>query len=278
MASLAEIQALFWRAIVHPTGVARFLAEADPETVARFEEVFVSTSAFAAVDRVDVYADSYYWRLHGVLETQFPTVAWLLGAVAFRNLTTDYVLARPSTAPDIGRFGAGFVPYLETHDVGQAAPHVVAIARVEWTIVEVLDARDEPPLEPTALAELPVDAWPTLRLVPARTTRLLASPWSYPAIARLCREGGAVADAPLEAGRCHTLVWRQEHAVRHRSVSAPEAAALTAALSGRPFADQCAAASEVDGSLGPAQVVGWLRGWLDACLFTAAASGEHEPE
>src|SRR5690606_34072912 len=64
---LADIQALFWEAIRHPTGVAEFLANATDETRERFERVFIGDAQLGAIERLEIYANAYYWRLHGVL-------------------------------------------------------------------------------------------------------------------------------------------------------------------------------------------------------------------
>ncbi len=266
MPGLCEAQALFWRAITHPTGVADFLATADPASVALFHEVFVGSPGLDAVARVDIYANSYYWRLHHVLAEQFPVTAWLLGAERLQNLATDYVLVCPSSAPDLGRFGAGFPGFIAGHALGREVAGLAAVAAVEWTIVDAIDRRDQAALGVGELARIPASEWPALRLRAAATTTLVGSRVCFSALARACHEGAAPV-AVRGDGEC-TLVWRSGLVVRHRDVAAEEAAALAVALAGGSFAEVCAA---IDGDVERAagQAVAWLRAWVEAGLFTA---------
>jgi len=66
--TIVELQRLLWQAITWPTGVADFLATTDDKTREAFRQAFVGTAELDAVARVNVYAESYYWRLHEVLE------------------------------------------------------------------------------------------------------------------------------------------------------------------------------------------------------------------
>ena len=271
MAGLSEVQALFWRAITHPTGVADFLATADRASVALFHEVFAGSPELGNVARVDIYANSYYWRLHQVLAEQFPVTAWLLGAERLQNLATDYVLVCPSRAPDLGRFGAGFPAFIAGHALGRELAGLHEVAAVEWSIVDAIDRPDEPVLGVAELARVPASEWPALRLRAAATTTLVGSRVGFSALARACHEG-APPVAVHGAGEC-TLVWRAGLVVRHRDVAAEEAAALAVALAGGSFAEVCAAIDgEVERAAG--QAAGWLRAWVEAGLFAAAPCGE----
>ena len=124
--SLRETQELFWRAITHPTGVTDFLESADETTRRAFEAIFAETPEFSRRERVDVYADGYFHRLHGVLADQFEVGRHLLGADRFNDLVTDYLLAHPSDDPDIRRIGARFPAFARAHAFAEAVP---ALAR-----------------------------------------------------------------------------------------------------------------------------------------------------
>lgn len=264
---LAELQELFVRALSWPTGVADFLAHADAETVVAFHDAFAETPEFSRVDRVDIYAESYFWRLFETLKAQFSVTAWLAGEAGFRNLVTDYVLARPSRDPDLRRFGASFPGFLSAHPIVQAHPYLPYSSEVELTMMHLLDAADITPLALEAVAAIPAPRWPELRFVPAPTLSLMASPWRFSPWSEACRRGRQASEAPLEAAahNVHTLVWRERMHVMHRSVSPAEAEALATMIAGGTFDEVCAAA-DASGAKGEA-VAAWLRRWIEAELL-----------
>ncbi len=267
---LAELQELFFRAIAWPTGVADFLAQADAETVAAFEDAFAETPEFTRAQRVDIYAESYFWRLFETLQTQFAVTAWLAGEAGFRNLVTDYVLARPSRDPDLRRFGASFPAFLSAHPIVQAHPYLPFCSEVELTMMQLLDAADITPLALETVAAIPADRWPQLRFVPAPTLALMASPWRYSPLSEACRGGRPASEAPLAAAdNVHTLIWREGMHVMHRSVPPSEAKALSTMIAGGTFAEVCSAA-DASGA-GIEAVAGWLHRWIEAELLIDCA-------
>ena len=268
---LPELQALFWAAIRHPRGVEAFLADADAGTGEAFAAAFVQTPKFSRVQRIGVYAESYFWRLAEVLGQQYRVVAWLAGPVRFHNLVTDFVWAHPSTSRDVRRVGAGFVAYVAAHPIAREIAGIEELAAVERAIVEALDATDVAPLGSEALAARPIAQWPALRLHAAPWVRLLSCRRSYPALfAARAREEPSPDPVPAPDGAVHrVLVWREGLEVLHRSVAPPEARALTVLLAGGTFERICSAAADPDAgdAAGPEAVVQWLSAWLAAELI-----------
>lgn len=274
--SLAALQDLFWRAITFPTGVADMLENADDDTREAFGAAFVETPGFSKVERMEVYANDYYWRLAGVLEEHFPMVAWMLGHVDFHNLVTDYVLVCPSREPDLREYSRGFPNFLAEHEEGLAQPELVEVARVELDRVRVLTLPDERPQRATDLEAVALDDWPKLRFRVSASVRLHALRRPFTPMYALCREGWSLADArsrhPPEPS--HVLVWRRSLTTVHRDLEAGEARALAALIAGRSFMEVCAAAAgsegdEAGGEASPAEVASWLRRWVGDGLILA---------
>jgi len=269
--SLAKLQALFWEAIRHPTGVEDFLREADDATRQRFEAAFVDTPGFSRRQRMTVYAESYFWRLAEVLGQQYRVTAWLAGPKRFHDLVTDFVWERPSTSRDVRRFGTSFAQYLAGHPLASEVVGIEDLARVERSIVDALDRPNMDAVDASALAARPMEQWPSMRLVAAPWVRLWETRRSFPEADDQRREGVPSPDpVPALDGRPHhVLVWRQQLEVYHRSVPAPEARALTAMLAGETFERLCSAAASGanDDAAGPDQVVAWLQRWLAAELI-----------
>ncbi len=261
--SLSDDQALLMRAITWPTGVAEFLAQADAPTRAWFERAFAETPAFDRVARVNVYAEAYFWRLHGVLADHFGLVAWLLGADRFRNVVTDYVLACPSVDPDIRRYGARFPTFLATHAEGARIVGLAEAAAIEWSMVMALDAPDERVATRDDLRALPLDAWPSLRLRAVATARVHACPLPFTRLwlEHASQPSPASPPTPISPA-IDVLVWRVDLEPVHRELDRAEASALALVLAGTTFEALCDRIGD------PPTVVAWLQRWLDDALLT----------
>ncbi len=268
--SLRDSQALFWRAITWPTGVGDFLAQADPATRRRFEQTFASTEAFDRVQRMEVYAEAYFWRLFDVLHDGFPALAFSLGDAAFRNLITDYVLQRPSVEPALRHLGDQLVEFLESHPCGEDAPWASELARLEHWRYRLLDVADVETIDRAALARFSIDQWPGLRFRLASSAVLLSSRYDVHATWASSREASATPSPPPGGpdGEFRQLVWRRGFAVVHRSLGPAEGRALQALVAGLSFHEITAHASlDEDGRGDPAEIVGWLDTWLSAGII-----------
>jgi uncharacterized protein (UPF0276 family) len=262
---LAESSDLLWQAITYPTGAKDMLAHGSPKLRAAIERTFAQTPAFDRTERLEVYANDYYWRLAGVLELHFPTVAWMLGHVEFHNLVTDYVLVSPSREPDLRRYSRDFPSFITANVRGAEQPELVEVAWIELDRVQLLDLPDEPLLTSEALAEIEPHEWPQLCFLASTSVRLRATTRPFSPMFTLCREGQSLELArkhhPPQPG--HTLIWRRDMTVFHRDLEADEAGALQALLEGQSFLEICGAGDEAH----PQQVAAWLHRWLAAGLI-----------
>lgn len=267
---LAQVQALLWDAIRHPTGIADFLAEASPQVRAQVESAFAQSPEFDRRARLDIYAQSYFWRLSEVLGDQYRVCAWLVGGPRFHNLVTDYVLARPSRSPDLRRYGRDFPDYLAAHALAGDVVGLAELSLIERALVAAIDAPDVPALGRDDLTAHPVESWPRLRFAAAPWVRLMDAPRSYPRLFEARRRGDDSPDPvpAVDGGTHHVLVWRAQAEVFHRTVPRPEADALHAMLGGETFETICQAAPDIEA----AQVVAWLDAWLGAELIVGASA------
>lgn len=269
--TLRATQELFWRVIAWPTGVEDFLAHADEATRRAFAETFASSEGFDRIARMNVYANAYFWRLHEVVADQLEVTAWLAGGPRFHDFVTDYVLQHPSRDADVGRFAAGIPDALREHPLERALPGIADIAAVEWAIVSAIDGPDDDVMHADALAAIPADRWPALRLHAVRTASLHACRLDFAALHRAMEAGATPSHAPSDHA---VLVWRRPDLdVHYRSVAPPEARALHALLDARTFDELCnAAAGPTADEASPATVAAWLRRWLHDGLVAHASS------
>ena len=276
---LRDAQKLFYDLVTAPTGVAAGLAErglgvADLETLVRGDQ------RLSAVERLDVYANMYFYRILDVLRDEYPRVVVAVGEVAFHDLVTDYLLAHRPQHPSLRAAGARLPAYLEAHPLGSAWPWLPGLALLERTHRELFDGVDAPTLTSDTLQKLALEEFVGLfvRLIP--THALIDFPFALSAIWESLAAGDRTGTEP-ESGRESLLVWRQGMEVRHRVVDdAGEAAMLALAAGGATMGELCEKMITHDPALdegdagadgGAARAFQILARWVDDGVLTRAA-------
>jgi hypothetical protein len=239
--SLREEQLWFARAVM--TGAGMELADrrltAGPKLDAR--------------QRLDVYRRGYEARLVECLADDYPVLQMALGHESFQALCRVYVERYPSEAPNLNAYGRHMAEVCE----GFAAD----LATLEWAIVEVIHQAAGAPLTMENLAAIPMDAWATARLLPARAVRLLAL--GYPAndYFQAVRDGHA---PPLPGPQpSATVVYRSGPTVWRMGLTPPMHRVLAALLGGQPLE----AALSLAGDESPERLTAWFREWVSSGLF-----------
>jgi hypothetical protein len=208
--SLREVQARFFGLITAPESVEKAM-DAVGVTAAELEQVIASDARKSAVERLDIYANMYFFRIRDVLAELFPKLAAAAGEAAFHNLVTDYLVVHPSTHPslrNVGRHLPAFLARERRRSFGTTGAFA-DIAALDWARLDLYDAADAEPLTMDRLRALPPEAFAglLLRMIPAYRLITLRYP---------------VDDLPPGP----VLVWRQEGDVYHRVLETREAAAL----------------------------------------------------
>ena len=230
---LAEAQEVFLELVRAPEGVAR----AAVETRARAAKLFAGDARMSAEERLDVYANMYFFRLRDSLAEDFPRTAGALGEARWHNLVTDYLLAHPPSRWSLRWAGEALPAFLRTHAYGAERPWLADVAALEQARNEAFQALDAEPLRPETLAAVPAEEWPGLRFLPAPGTALVGSRWDLAA----WWEDGTETDAPAAlAEEAALLVFRDgEDDVRHDVLAPDEAEAARRLLVGATFAEVC---------------------------------------
>jgi hypothetical protein len=263
---LAQTQQLFWRAITHPTGVNDFLNACSAEDRQAFAQVFSETPGFGRLERVSVYADAYFFRLHDALAETFPTLRWLLGAEHFHNLATDYVLAEPSTSPNLHAFGDRLPEYLGRHPLLSRFPAATDIASVERALARALHAADRQCWTREHLARLAGSEWATLRVQLVASAQLLRNAHDVRPFHEARQQDTDVPLVEAVHPPLFTLIWRKGHRPFFRTLSPAEGHVLSALDSGVTFREACAIAQRH--RVGPGQVAAYLQRWVSDQLLT----------
>jgi hypothetical protein len=216
-----------------------------------------------SVERVEIYARMYLFRLADAVAEDVPHTARLLGHDAFVEAVRDYLRENPSRSPDIGQVGRLFGAWLRSRNgIRSDLPDLALLERARS---EVRTAADAPVAGAEALQSLPPEALPGARFLFSPSLRLLRLQHDVrPLWDALEAEGEAPAPVP---GPTTLVVWRQEFKVFHTGLSEPEARALMVAREGGSLEDVCATFA---GELEPAQaafktVLSWFAdGWVAA--------------
>ena len=243
--NLREVQELFFGLITAPEGVAKTLEareaggseEGAPgrEAVA---DVFVGDARMPAEERLDAYANMYFFRLRDVLAEDFERTAAVLGEARWHNLVTDYLLAHPPTRWSLRWAGEGLPGFLRGHAYGAERPWLADVAALEWARNEAFQARDAGPMRAESLVDVHPESWPTLTFGAVPGTMLTSSRWD---LSGWWVGGGTEPPAEAPGGQI-LLVWRDEaDDVQHEVLGAAEAEAARRLFAGVSFADVCEA-------------------------------------
>jgi hypothetical protein len=272
---LAELQRRFFGLITAREGVARELAARGlPE--AYVGAIVDGDARASAVERLDVYANMYFFRILDVLRADYPKVLAVIGDGAFHNLATDYLAAHPSRHPSLRFVGAALPRFLAEPAEGQRLakerPWLAELAALEWARVDVFDRADTAPLARQTLAATPPADFAAIQLRPIAAFELVPATWAVEATWRALEAGEAVGAEPARGAPGHALVvWRRDVTVHHRAVDGAEAAALGLLRGETTFGALCTALAEKAASEEEAAqvAVGLLGSWLADELLAA---------
>jgi hypothetical protein len=231
--------------------------------------------------RLDVYRHAYRARLVGALRDNFEILARALGDEAFDALGRAYVAAHPSSQPSIRWFGHRLAAFMDRSvaDDDGLVPHpaLADLARMDWALRAAFDAADAPVIGREALATVPGDAWPALRLQLQPSLRCVPLQWAVESAWHVLREqaDGAEPELPAPEALAHTLlVWRRGLETQWRALSDAEAALLQAVAEGDDFGALCERAAGLvdDAEQAVPLVVGVLQQWLAEGLVSGFAA------
>jgi len=290
-ASLADVQAQLYDLITAPEGVAKRLGELGRGS-RDLEAVVRSSGRLSAVERVDVYANMYFFRILEVLADEYAKILALVGGDAFHNLVTDYLLACRPAHPSMREVGARLPEFLARHPLAEDRPWLAELARLERTRLELFDGPDAEALTLDQVRAMPPEKLPelTLRAVPCQALLLsefaIAPLWRALEQISISDESGPdegranearAEDAGAKAARLESgprpddppksaqtiLVWRQDLTVFHRILDPDEVVCFSLLIDGASFAAVCEQLSEDAPAEAAAQrAFGLLARWL----------------
>jgi len=240
-AGLKRLQEILYRLITAPNGVAEGLAHETGLPAGGIAAIIAGDERMTPAERVEIYANGYFYRLLDVLKEDFPATLAVAGADHFHNLVTGYLIDFPPTEPSIYFAGRNFAAYLSTHPMRERWPFLAELAQLERTTLESFHAADAHPLDADAMRETPVAEWPALAMRTHPATRLVESKWRVDEVLRAVEDGNEWRVPKREA--VTIVVWRRDARVFYRAAEPGEREALrmASATEGTTFAAICEA-------------------------------------
>jgi hypothetical protein len=219
-----------------------------------------------ASERIQIYADAYFYRLMDCMREDYQATAAVVGEEAFANLVRGYLTQYPPTEPSLLYAGRHLADLLAGHELLERWPFIAELARLERLLIEVFHAPEAPALSADEMRAIAPADWPTVEVRTHPALRTLDCHWRVNEVLDAIKAGSelnAPAPAPVTL-----LVWRQATQVYYRELDAPEQAALEVASGGASFAAVCEAfVSQLDGGDQAAAINRKLSRWLTDGLF-----------
>jgi hypothetical protein len=243
--TLLEVQRRMARAILQPlTGSDRIALKTDAGFIKPNDRL-------TAVERLEIYSRSYWFRVLDSLYDDFPGLRAVLGQRAFHRLSRAYLADCPSQSFTLRNLGSRLEDWLQRNPQVAGSRHALALdmVRLEWAHIEAFDNAAEKVLGPEDLLELS----PGFRAGLQPYIRLLAL--QYPAddlriqVNRASDERGAASNAALQqkhrdvTKRVSRLnpeeiflaVHQRNFMVYYRRIEAEEYRLLSALRDGQPI-------------------------------------------
>jgi hypothetical protein len=279
-ARLSDLQLWFTTVIMHPkseqagVNAAAKAGQLGIHSATELERIVTAGPQCSALERLQVYHYAYHARLIECLVDDFPSLGYVLGEKGFEKLARAVIQRCPSLSPDLNRYGARLLTYLES--TPSACPDrlfVLDLARIEWAMVEVLHAQAAPVLSAEALQKIPTEQWGELYFTQSATAQLVRGDYPANAFLQAFREDRLPKIPQRQTSA--TAVYRQGFAVWRMDLTPPMAAILEALWAGAPLAT---ALATLEHTTTPSQlptianqVMVWFREWVKGGLFASCS-------
>jgi hypothetical protein len=153
--------------------------------------------------RVDVYRNNAWQGFLLALERTYPVLKRRVGDAFFRELARDFREAHPLRRGDLHWAGWAFPEWLSARLADSDYAWLADLARLEWACEEAACARDEPPIDSSALSSRSLDTLEDASLRLHASVRTVKSP--YPLFSVWQANQGPSEGAPVDltaGGEC----------------------------------------------------------------------------
>lgn len=206
----------------------------------------VAGDTIPAAARLGVYRHHVHESLGLALAATFPTVHALVGADFFRRLASDFIAQSLPTQPVLAEYGGGLGAFISGYAPADGLPYLSDVARLDWALNLAFHAPEGERLTAADLAAVAVERLPSMSVKLASGTDLISSRYPVDRIWQASQPGAPSGTVDLGSGDCHLLVMRRADDAAFASLSAGEAAFMSALDEGGSLERGAGAALEAD--------------------------------
>lgn len=219
-------------------------------------------SKLTAPQRLDIYANMYFYRIRDSLKEDFGHLLKVVGEIGFHNLITDYLLKYPSRYFSLRDVGRDLPKFLSKKNKFSPPPsplprgegaggrvtwnYLADLAQFEWALIESFDSADSLPLTESQLKSVPAEKWASLHFHFVPSFRLLELNWK-------------VDDLKPKKQKTKMSVWRKKFKVFYKAVDLLEAKLIKEILKNKNFGKLCQLTAK---TVGPAKASQTMAGYL----------------
>jgi hypothetical protein len=234
------------------------------------EQVILPSRSQSSRERLQIYANAYFWRLIDILGEEYPTVRHAAGPKLFSRLAVDYLQAHPSRSYSLNFLSVKFPGFLRTEAARLPRREFLAdLATVERVMEDVFDAPDVKPLTPREWKKIPMTAWMSKRLRMTPAMRLLEL--GYPVNEYIASVRAGKKTAIPRKAKQHLVIFRRTWTVWRAPLSPIRFKLLSALHAGKTLPEafaECAAVRGFNPDRFTAALKGWFRDWASDGLFS----------
>ena len=254
-------------------------SDTDPSVVPAADQLLLpSKRGLTPAGRLEIYREQFWLRHVSNLNDDFPTLRWVVGEAAFRELAVAYLMAHPPRTWNLQRLGADLPAYIAKEAPWNVDRLAVDACRLDWAFMEAFDAPDAAPLDLGPLAMASEEAVATARLTFHPSIRMLALDYPVHELREAVRQGGGTKERP-GAASARVVVWRDAAFSLKAAAVEPMAFDLLVELAdatplGRACEAIASAHAPAEGEDLGARVGGWFQqwtanGWVSAVQLAA---------
>jgi hypothetical protein len=229
-------------------------------------DVIEEAAPLSRDDRLDIYANAYFYRLLESLAADFKTVQRTVGEEKFHDLVAHYLMRYPSNSPNIGDLGEAFPEFIKGYPLSEQFPFLQDLAALERAIMECLYTHHLPALDVSSIQTKSEDDWATARFVLDPAIRLMSVQWPVDSLwKRREHPKPLVLPRARDLASRYLLLFRDDNWVRVSAINVYSWTALHMLRSGMPLGAVCEALPKQEGQRSKAlPVKEWFSSWVTA--------------
>jgi hypothetical protein len=259
--NLKQTQHLLFNLITAPEGVEKALKDS-PRAILPIK----GDDRLSSEERLDIYANMYFYRIRDALKEDFPVLLKVLGEIGFHNLITDYLLKFPSTHYSLRYAGQHLARFLKHHPFSQKKTYLSDLAQMEWALLEAFDAPDSEVLMKKDLEMIKPEQWSGLHLQLIPSFCLIKFDKRIDQIHEKVLGGKPL--TRMKPEKVFLKFWRYEFKVFYRPVDNLEQKLLKEIQDGATFGELCEkVAKKMDANRAVSVIASYLHSWIQEGLL-----------